>query len=614
MAFRFSITKKVIVLVAIPLICELTFLLMMGSALNNAEEESEKAEHALKISDTTNNLVRDLYLIVNEMNLGEIENRGELIGSFRETPRMLHARQLIQNLEDLTRDEHRKQRVVLDVERAYSAAIAKFNEGWQACLTGDRKKFSYIQKKGLKQYIPLLISEELINLPKDEMERYRQARQNERAARQDIKTYLGGLVVLSILFTLCIAATLTLQITRRLSQLAKKTVLMASNQALSEPLSGNDEIKDVDRAFHQMVNALSDASQRERAILENARDLICSIDQHGKFSAINAASMSILGYDPAYLLGLHFIDIVAPDDIKYVLQEIWTVTTKKESHEFEARLVKPDRSMVYLLWSVRWSEANQSLFCVLHDVSARKEAELLRQELIAMVTHDLRTPLTAVRQIVETLKGDANGEVSPDTDKMLTHIETSSTRMMLLINDLLDIDKIESGCLKLSCSKVFATELFAQAIETTHVLAYEKEIVLVDKASEIVEAGFVDIELEVDPDRIIQVLVNLISNAIKFSPRQSKIELFAFERGEAIEFDVKDSGRGIPQEMLTRIFERFLQVERSDWQVQGGSGLGLVICKSIVELHGGKIWVESEPGAGSVFKFVLPKVFSATQL
>lgn len=597
--FRFSITQKVIALVAIPLVFELVFVGLLYDTIKKAAEESSKAEHALAISNTTNALIKDLFHMVSELSLNDLEERGLLKGEFKETERMIHAKMLIKRLVALTRSDPDTRRVAIEVQKMTSQSIAEFKRGWDACIRGDRETLLYVRKKGLKKYAAGLISDDLINLPKDAMERYNQARENERVFRQEIITNLFALATLSILVTILIAFGLTSQITGRLTQVARKTYLLASNEPLSKPLGGDDEIGDVDRALHSMVIALSEANYREKAALDNARDIICSIDGAGKFSAVNQASSNVLGYPCEELLGRYYIDIVASEDVNFVLKQIEAVVTEQESHEFEARVVRPNRTSVDLLWSVHWSSDERTLFCVLHDVSARKEAERLRQEVIAMVTHDLRTPLTAVRQIVEMFKEGSVGDFTPEADKMLSRIDTATTRMMLLINDLLDIEKIKSGSMQLSYSQVLASDLFSVCSDTVSALVSEKQIQL--------NSGEDDVELSADPDRIVQVLVNLVSNAIKFSTRGGTITLTAADIGEEVEFQIADNGRGIPEEMLEKIFDRFQQVKESDAKVKGGSGLGLAICKSLVELHGGRIWVESTEGAGSTFKFTLPR-------
>ena len=216
-----------------------------------------------------------------------------------------------------------------------------------------------------------------------------------------------------------------------------------------------------------------------------------------------------------------------------------------------------------------------------------------------MVTHDLRTPITAIRHTVEMMSSGMVGNISADAGKMLNRVGVATTRMMLLINDLLDIEKIKTGMMRMECSIVMVSDLYELCSHTVEGLLAEKSITLNTDDSEL--------EVYADADRIAQVLVNLVSNAVKFSPHNSKIDLSANLSGDFVEISVRDSGRGIPSHMLTSVFERFQQVESADSRERGGSGLGLAICKAIVEMHGGKIWVESVESEGSTFKFLVPR-------
>ena len=243
-------------------------------------------------------------------------------------------------------------------------------------------------------------------------------------------------------------------------------------------------------------------------------------------------------------------------------------------------------------------EVDTSFHIMANDL---KKAEQARQDFIAMVTHDLRTPLTAMKNIGKMLQGGAAGELPDSAIAMLKKSDIASTRMINLINDFLNIEKIRHGQFALNPSLVLIEELFQLCEEITEPMADEKSVTLVWQNSEC--------EIFVDAERIVQVLVNLVCNAIKFSKPGGEVHIGAracmVGAGE-VEISVKDFGRGIPEEMLDKVFERYQQVEASDLLVKGGSGLGLSICKAIVELHGGQIWATSKPGEGTTIVFRLP--------
>lgn len=243
-------------------------------------------------------------------------------------------------------------------------------------------------------------------------------------------------------------------------------------------------------------------------------------------------------------------------------------------------------------------EVDTSFHIMANDL---KKAEQARQDFIAMVTHDLRTPLTAMKNIGQMLQGGAAGELPDSAIAMLKKSDIASTRMINLINDFLNIEKIRHGQFVLNPSLVLIEDLFQLCEEITEPIADEKSVTLVWQNAEC--------EIFVDAERIVQVLVNLVCNAIKFSQPGGEVHISAracMDDPREVEISVKDFGRGIPEEMLDKIFERYQQVEASDLLVKGGSGLGLSICKAIVELHGGEIWATSKSGEGTTVVFRLP--------
>jgi signal transduction histidine kinase len=222
----------------------------------------------------------------------------------------------------------------------------------------------------------------------------------------------------------------------------------------------------------------------------------------------------------------------------------------------------------------------------------------LRQAFVAMVSHELRAPLTSIRGFFSLLEMGAYGEVSAPILQDAKRAENNSVRLITLVNDLLDLEKVESGMLSITPAPVAVALLVEQAIDSVKILAQEKNVRLEVSCSSLV--------INVDTHRIVQVLVNLLSNAIKFSNSGSSVELKVGSDTTFAKFEVRDSGRGIPDRFKNLIFEKFQQVEESDATIRGGSGLGLPISKAIVERHGGAIWVDTEMGKGSTFSFRLP--------
>jgi signal transduction histidine kinase len=227
-----------------------------------------------------------------------------------------------------------------------------------------------------------------------------------------------------------------------------------------------------------------------------------------------------------------------------------------------------------------------------------QDTEQRKQEFVSMITHDLRTPLTSMRTVLTTLAESTESRKDEDDSQRIGVLERSVDRMINLVNDLLDIDKIEAGLLVLDFTRTNFKEVLESSIESLQHLASQREIKIAHQP--------VDIEVDLDRKRMGQILVNLIANAIKFSPRGSTVSVDVSSDDKCLTVKVIDTGRGIPEQQLGAIFDRFKQVEQADSTRHGGSGLGLSITKALVELHHGTIGVESSPEKGSTFWFRIP--------
>jgi PAS domain S-box-containing protein len=232
------------------------------------------------------------------------------------------------------------------------------------------------------------------------------------------------------------------------------------------------------------------------------------------------------------------------------------------------------------------------------DISERRAIDRMKDEFISTVSHELRTPLTSIRGALGLLSSGRLGTLPEKGQRLLDIASSNTDRLVRLINDILDIERIESGQVTLTKSSCDAGVLARTAADVVRALADRENIrITIDAAH---------VPLVADGDRMIQTLTNLLGNAVKFSPAGSLIRLTVRSEGSNVLFSVTDQGRGIPAEKLGTIFERFQQVDASDSRDKGGSGLGLTICRSIVRQHGGEIHVESEPGRGSTFTVTVP--------
>ena len=243
-------------------------------------------------------------------------------------------------------------------------------------------------------------------------------------------------------------------------------------------------------------------------------------------------------------------------------------------------------------------DGEEKFFVSVLDITERHRLEQLRQDLIAMVSHDLRAPLTAIRVVLDMVGQGIYGELKGRGKFQIENAQQSTEYLISLIRDLLDSHKMESGTIEIDPTDTSVGKIMKKTLTT---IEGSK-----GNASVKIETDYTNDSLKADEDRVVQVLINLISNAIKYSPDNSVVTVKAGMEGLETKFQVIDQGPGIPKEMLNAVFERYRQLDQSKDTKRKGFGLGLAICKALVEKHGGKIWVESELGKGSNFCFTIP--------
>ncbi len=389
--------------------------------------------------------------------------------------------------------------------------------------------------------------------------------------------------------------------------------------------------------------------RQSNSVLESVGDGIIGMDLQGRVTVVNTAAAQMLGYQSSELLGRDLHQLihhshadgtayaVGNSPIQASLSEMTTVRAanevfwRKDGNSFPVEYVarpqiesESDETLYGATRSAAVKPAwlNDGLkrarteaeldgprgravgvVIAFTDISERNALDRMKDEFISTVSHELRTPLTSLRAALGLVAG---GSLStrPEKARQMMDIAVGNTdRLVKLVNDILDLERIGSGKAELHAVQTSVQELMERAVQLQQASAARANIRFTVDARHV--------QVYADPDRILQTLTNLISNAIKFSPQASaiasEIKLTARYHGpdEAI-LEVQDQGRGIPDEKLQQIFERFKQVDASDSRAKGGTGLGLAICRSIVQQHGGRIWATSALGQGSTFHFTLP--------
>lgn len=371
----------------------------------------------------------------------------------------------------------------------------------------------------------------------------------------------------------------------------------------------------------RMIGAVTDITERRNAeqaianlhrqkemILNSVGDGIVGLDRQGNITSVNPAAAAMFACEENDLLGMPVRQVVHRGDIessshRWESSPICTTLVEGTRQSSDEELFfRADRSSFpadYVSNPMCDDDGNViGAVVTFRDITEKHEVDRLKSQFVATVSHELRTPLTSIRGALGLLSAGLLGSVSTKGQRMLEIAVANTDRLVRLINDILDVERIESGKMEMSRAEAGALDLMKRAVESVQSMADEAGVRLVVEPSSASVMG--------DGDRIIQTLTNLLGNAIKFSPRETTVSLSAADGGRDCTFRVADQGRGVPDDKLEMIFERFQQVDASDSRDKGGSGLGLAICRSIVNAHGGRIWAQKNEPAGTVFQFTIP--------
>jgi PAS domain S-box-containing protein len=331
------------------------------------------------------------------------------------------------------------------------------------------------------------------------------------------------------------------------------------------------------------------------AILEAASDSIMTINEVGTILSYNPRTTEIFEYFPNELKNKN-IDILLPDlskKLKHFVGKLAAefIAVRKNGENFPAELTL---SRMYL--------SRQNVFvCIIRDITERKKVEKLKNEFVSVVSHELRTPLTSIRGSLGLLLGGTVGNYTDKAKKLLDIANSNCERLLLLINDILDIEKIEAGKMDFHLAPVNIVDLIRETIDSNRLYAdkYGVRVNLMKHDDNVL--------VNVDASRLIQVMTNLISNAVKYTSVNGNVDISVIQRGDIVRVTVTDYGAGVPENFRATIFQKFSQADSSSNRNQSGTGLGLSICKTIIEKFGGSINFTSKPNKETIFYFDLPK-------
>jgi len=420
---------------------------------------------------------------------------------------------------------------------------------------------------------------------------------------------LSALTV-ALIFSLFLAEKIVRPI-RRFMEASRK--ISAGDYTVQVPAETKDELGRLAREFNEMarkllgyhemnIEQIISEKNKGEAILSSIEDGLVVFDINLKVNGINPAAREMLGVTFTETISLRCADIIPDSKVNDLIRK--TVETgihpdlPDEQRIIVLSIGKRTRHYLFSVTTIRGRDHNLSgIVLLLRDVTRLKEVERLKSEFIMAASHELRTPLTGLGMSVDLLLENASNLLQRKDQELLKMAHEEVHRMKALVNDLLDLSKIEAGRINMEFDDIDIETLFDNV---STVLKNQLEIKHIDLSSDI--PGELP-RIRADVNKITWVLTNLVSNALRYVSSGGWIRITAHRIGQSIHLSVQDNGPGIPQEYQSKIFQKFVQVKG---QESGGTGLGLAICKEIVRAHGGTIWVESSQETGSTFTFTLP--------
>ncbi|WP_172578432.1 cell wall metabolism sensor histidine kinase WalK [Ligilactobacillus agilis] len=413
---------------------------------------------------------------------------------------------------------------------------------------------------------------------------------------------------------MALAIVISRAITRPIDEMKKQTSRIARGDYSGQVrIYGQDELGQLAQAVNNLsvkIEEAQESSEAERrrldSVLSHMSDGVIATDRRGNITIINEMASEDLNVNPDEVIGRSILDVL---DIRsqYTLREIL-----ENQDEIILDLSDAEHEQIlnaYFSLIQRESGFISGLVCVLHDVTEQQKIDRERRQFVSNVSHELRTPLTSMRSYIEALNDGAwkDPEVAP---QFLNVTQDETDRMIRMINDLLSLSRMDSGRLQLELELVNLNELFNYILNRFDMMLDKDNNDTRDTKTKnyTIKRDFTkrDLWVEIDTDKFIQVVDNIMNNAIKYSPDGGVITCRLLETHNHVILSITDQGLGIPKKDLNHVFDRFFRVDKARSRAQGGTGLGLAISKEVIALHHGKIWVDSIEGKGSTFYISLP--------
>ncbi len=426
----------------------------------------------------------------------------------------------------------------------------------------------------------------------------------------DVAAWVRRAVTVAALMAIGVALAVGFLISRRVTR--PVTAIQTIAQRMAEgnfeqrvQVMGSDEIAKLGRTLNRMAGRLKEKIEdlegeraKVAAILDSMVEGVIAIDHRGRILLMNPGARAIFGLHREQVEGRTFLEVVRHKELLDLIEACQAVGVGEHCRR-EVELGPPvARTLEAHATSVAFAAERRGILLVLYDITELRRLERVRREFVANVSHELRTPLTSIRGYLETLRDGAMEEPA-NARRFLEVAHAHAERLSRLVDDLLQLSDIETGRLVPKPAPIVLHEVATDVSAIFESQAVQKNLAFLNRVPP-------DLAVQADRDRLTQILVNLVDNAVKYTPEGGQVVVRAGRAGDLVEVSVQDTGSGIPSIDLPRITERFYRVDKARSRELGGTGLGLAIVKHLVQAHGGELWIESELGKGTTVRFTLP--------
>ena len=599
-----SLAKKGLIMACLLLAFQILLFVMLASLRTKVLVEEAKMDVSLQLGNAISSLMIDSLKVTTDA-FHETSGPQPSFEKIRQDNRRL--KELEKNISD------DKIKVLGDVDKVLRALENLSKTASEANRTHQYSGAASIQLRDqLRETVLGAVSRvrQLTKMVNEDKNRTAVAlklqRENRVQTEQVLQIALGLEVILSALAIMWFKS----DVEKRVGTIYKNTFNLAQGKPLLPEVSGTDEIAQLDIVFRNMADALAKAKRDRRAMVDQSRDVICQFNEQFQIRSINVASTSILSCFPEELIGKNVSDIIHADDAPSVLDKLKQSIASGEQPIMDVRVLKKDGSAIDTLWSTRWSPSDRSFFGVIHDNTQKKRAERLRQDVLQMVNHDLRTPLFTVSSFLEMVQMGVFGTLTEAGTKQLITSLSGTSSMLVLIEDLLDFEKLEAGMLELSSEHMDLKRLVDDVVETIREWLPGLTIEVPDD----VAGNLSKFHVQGDTARLQQVLQKLIAALAAVdaeartpaSEKNSVVKLSVAEQGTVL-ITLTLAGVRIPDDVLAGMFDPYAETNEYFARHERNSRMMLAVCRALVQLRGGTLTVLNQSDSCG-FEIRIPKI------